>query len=73
MFEDMIAEQIDSKLANDYAAVSDDDKIFLDLLILGVLAQSDKSITVKRERIVKNGKFCDRMIIESPLKLKNKR
>ncbi|MBO0425909.1 MULTISPECIES: hypothetical protein [unclassified Enterococcus] len=73
MFEDMIAEQIDEKLSTEYAAVSDDEKVFLDLSILAVLAQSDKSITVERERIIKNGKFYDRMIIESPLKFKNKR
>lgn len=69
----MIAEQIDEKLSTEYAAVSDDEKVFLDLSILAVLAQSDKSITVERERIIKNGKFYDRMIIESPLKFKNKR
>lgn len=71
MFEDMIAKQIDAKLANDYSTLSDGDKIFLDLHILAVLAQSDKSITVERERLIKNGKFYDRMIIESPLKLKS--
>jgi predicted ATPase len=70
MFEDMLANQIDSKLAEKYSSVSDDDKIFLDLSILAILAQSDKSIEVKRERIIKNGQFYDRMIIESPLKIK---
>ena len=29
MFEDMIAEQIDAKLANEYSTLSDDDKIFV--------------------------------------------
>jgi len=33
MFEDMIAEQIDAKLANEYSTLSDDDKIFLNLLL----------------------------------------
>ena len=73
MFEDMIAEQIDAKLANEYSTLSDDDKIFLDLSILAVLAQSDKSIAVKRERFIKNGKFYDRMIIDSPLKIRSKK
>lgn len=32
MFEDMIAKQIDAKLANDYATLSDGDKIFLEFI-----------------------------------------
>lgn len=70
MFEEMITEQLDPILGKEYSHLSDEDKSYADLGLLSILAKSDPTITVKRERFIKDGKIFDRLIVESPLKFK---